>query len=1015
MGKKRVHEIAKDLGYQNQDFIEKLRRLGFDVKTHSSTIDEEDVRRALSKEENERKQRTDESRVSGSVIRRRPRDGTGSAGTAPATPSMPAAPSAAPTTVLRRAAPTPSGLATPTTPPAVVVRRAADPTPVVVEDTMGRAVEPSTAHTTDEQPALPVQVAAHDDSDVSTHDVVETAPVTETPAHTTDPTPVVEPVVVAEPPVVESVPVVAAAATDDLDAKRERREARPNRPDARKRDEEEEDEEDDKAHLELESLGISEDDFAEMAAERAADTKGTRVAPPPPSSKPVTMQKEEEPQARVVRSIDPEVLKARLSGAKRPEPPKDWGKTPDVAASPRTELEVRTDASGKRKELVDVRKDAAKGKPGKVGAKKREEMSAKDLLEHRRGQVYYPTPGRKRVKGRKGAAKPSLPAAGTARRVELGESITVAELAKQMGRKATELIGWLMREGIMASINQPISNEIAQSVADEFGFEVTSKVFDEESLLDNKDKRLDPAADPDAVLRAPVVTVMGHVDHGKTTLLDRIRKTNVAGGEAGGITQAIAGYQVKTSKGNITFLDTPGHAAFTAMRARGANITDIVILVVAADDGVMPQTIEAISHAKAADVPIIVAVNKVDKTDANPDRVLQQLTQHGIVVEDWGGDVLSRRISAKTGDGVEELLEQLALQAEIMELKANPKLPARATVIEAEIHKGRGPVATVLVLEGTLRVGDAVVVGEAIGKVRALIADGGRRVTEAGPSVPVQILGLDAVPQPADELRVAKSLEDAREIADFRKETRRATEQTVVTRVSLQDLFAKMGAGEDAQKELKIIVKADVQGSVEALKGALVALTTPKVKVSVIQGSVGAVVESDVEFAKSSDAIIIGFGVRPDTAALKAARAMGIDIRTHSIIYECVDEVRLAMEGLLAPVSKEQYLGRAEVRQVFNVPKIGTIAGCMVIDGALSRSSQIRVLRDSKPVHEGKLASLKRFKDDVREVKEGFECGTSVEKFNDVRVGDVIEAFEIVQVKANLDEPVGPAKPEARA
>jgi len=989
MVKKRVHEIAKDLGYQNQDLIEKLRKLGFDVKTHSSTVDEDDVRRALRKEEDERRQRTDEQRVSGSIIRRRPKNET--------------APAAAASVVVRRAA-------QPAAEPVVAASEKAVPATPAVRESPETAVE-AQRHSVAEEPREDAAVARAQEEGADAEDhasaAVVAAPVTSEPEATS----AVVTAQTAEPvePVAAASAVEAPKPAETEESKQDRRAA--VRADGRKRDEDdEEDEEDDKAHMELESLGISEDDFAEMAAERANDRIGARVAPPPPSSKPVTLQKEEEPAARVVRSIDPEVLKARLGGAKRPEPPKDWGKErPDVAASPVTELVVRTDASGKRKELVDVRKEAAKGKAGLKGQRRREEMSAKDLLEHRRGQVYYPTPGRKRVKARKGAKRPDGPQV-TKNTIELGEMITVADLAKQMGRKATEVISWLLRNGVMASINQPISADVAQMVADEFGYETSSVVFDEDSRLEgvvevDKD-------DPDAVLRAPVVTVMGHVDHGKTTLLDRIRKTNVAGGEAGGITQAIAGYQVKTPKGFVTFLDTPGHAAFTAMRARGAKITDIVILVVAADDGVMPQTVEAIEHAKAAGVPIIVAVNKIDKPESSPDRVLQQLTKHGIVVEEWGGDALSRKISAKTGEGIDDLLELLALQAEILELKANPNVPARGTVVEAEVHKGRGPVATVLVQEGTLRVGDAVVVGESIGKVRALMADGGRRITEAGPSTPVQILGLDNVPQPADELRVAKSLEDAREIAAYRKETRRAVEQAGNARVSLQELFARLNAGE--QKELKVIIKADVQGSVEALREALSALTTAKVKVSVIQGGVGAVAESDVEFAKASEAVIVGFGVRPDTKALKAARAMGVDIRSHSIIYECVEEVKLAMEGLLAPVQKEQYLGRAEVRQTFSVPKIGTIAGCMVVDGMLNRSAQIRLLRDSKPIYEGKLSSLKRFKDDVREVKEGFECGMAIERFNDVKVGDIIEAFEIVSVKANLDEPTAKT-PEARA
>ncbi|MCC7382596.1 MAG: translation initiation factor IF-2 [Deltaproteobacteria bacterium] len=995
MGKKRVHEIAKELGFQNRDLIEKLQKLGWDVKSHSSTVDEDDVRRALRKEEDERRARTDEQRVSIGVIRRRPKDEAAPParvvrragdGAAAATEERPAKP----TTVLRRArheepAPTEEEIAAAgeveieASRPAGGALEGAEPEAPAVETSMEAPVKAET----------PVEVAAHAAAEV---EAAAAAAAEGAPA--------------AEP---------TAPAGEDDEEKRERREARPARVEAKRRDEEE-DEEDDKAHLELEELGLSEHDFAAMSAERVPDRVGARVAPPPPSSKPVTMPKEEEPQARVVRTIDPDVLKARLSGAKRPEPPKDWGRPSDIPASPVTELVVRTDASGKRRELVDVRKEAAKGKAGKLGQRRREEMSAKDLLEHRRGQVYYPTPSRKRVrtKGRPVPGRRDLPATGK-KPIELGEAITIADLAHQMGRKATEIIGHLMREGVMATINQPITAEVAQSVAESFGYEVTSKAFDEESLLEGAPEAEVTADDPDAVLRPPVVTVMGHVDHGKTTLLDRIRSTNVAAGEAGGITQAIAGYQVKTSKGMVTFLDTPGHAAFTQMRARGANITDMVVLVVAADDGVMPQTLEAIQHAKSADVPIVVAVNKIDKPEANPERVLQQLAQHNILVEAYGGDVLCRQISARTGAGVEDLLEQVALQAEIMELRANPTLPARGTVIEAEIHKGRGPVATVLVQEGTLRIGDEVVVGEAIGRIRALIADGGRRVKEAGPSVPVQILGLDGVPNPGDELRVATSLDAAREIAAYRRETRRAAEQTGHARVSLQDLFSRLGEG--SQKELKIIVKGDVQGSVEALRDALTQISAARVKVTVIASSVGAVTESDVEFAKASEAIIVGFGVRPDTNALKAARAMGVDIRTHSIIYEAVNEVRLAMEGLLAPVEKEQYLGRAEVRQTFNVPKVGTVAGCMVVDGSIARSAQIRLLRDSKPIYEGKLASLKRFKDDVREVKEGFECGMGIEKFNDIKAGDIIEAFEIVQVKAALDDggsAATPAKSEAR-
>ena len=983
MAKKRVHEIAKELGFQNKDLIVKLQELGFEVKSHSSSVDEEDVREALRKAEEQRRSRTDEKKIKAGVIRRRPK-GSGGNTIIRRRAAAPAAPEAEAEPQVESAAPQVSQQA-----------EEASPTPVASEqtETAVQATDAPSAEAAQSSEAAAV-------SEQPTTDAVESVS-----EETGD-----EPVSEAAPEAVDE--AQASEATGEEEAPKptirgQRKEeekkplARVARPDTRRR-EEEIDEEDQKPEMDLEALGLSESDFT-----RSDDKEEARVAPPSPSRMPVAMKREEEKATKVVRRIDPAVLQARLAAAKRPEPPKEWGKT-EVPASPVTELVVRTDASGKRRELVDVRKEAARNKSGRAGQKRREEMSAKDLLEHRRGQVYYPTPNRRRVKTRaKTKARVEAVSTVAKRPIEIGESITVAELARQMSLKATDIIRFLMKQGVMATMNQPVEHDIAAMVAMEFEYEVVSKVFNVEEKLEGVS--LDEAKakeDPDAVLRAPVVTVMGHVDHGKTSLLDKIRHARVADGEAGGITQAIAGYQVNTSKGLITFLDTPGHKAFTAMRARGANITDIVILVVAADDGVMPQTLEAIEHAKGAEVPIIVAINKMDKPEANPDRVLQQLSSHGLLVEDWGGDVLSRKISAKTGDGLEELLEQIALQSEIMELKANPNLSATGHVVEGEVHKGRGSVATVLVQEGTLKVGDAVIAGEAIGKVRALLNDKGERIKSAGPSVPVQILGLNAVPAPGDEFRVAKSLDAARKIAAHRLELRRESEHTRQGKVSLEDLFSKLNAGE--QKELKIIIKADVQGSVEALRNSLESLSTKKVGVRVISGGVGAIVESDIEFASASEALVIGFGVRPDTKAIKAARALGgIEIKTYSVIYECVDEVKLAMQGMLSPVTREKYLGRAEIRQTFSVPKVGTVAGCAIVDGIVSRSSQIRVLRDSKEIYTGKLSSLKRFKDDVKEVKEGFECGMGVEKFNDLKEGDIIESFEMEEVAAVLDDPVG--------
>ncbi len=1030
MGKKRIFELAKELGYQNnRDLIDQLQRLGFDVKSHSSTVEEEDVRSALKRAEEGRKASTDERRVSRTVIRRRAK-GSRTQTAAPATPTNGDAAAPKRTVIRRRPAaeePTP---AEPEAAPAVEAKSeapaASEPvpsaeakTPAAVEPE-APAVEPTPEPTASGEEVAKVDApeapppeasvtpepvadapgdAASDEQEVAAAVAEGTTPESPLPEASTETVAEAAETSPDAPPVEEQTGDGESADDDD---KKERRAARPERRPAEDYDDDEDEKPD------IEDFSFDEFDFAER---EDSDQKGQRVAPPPPSSPVTPTRREEKQPARITRRIDPNVLKARLKQSKRPEPPKDWGKPAappaEMPASPVTELVVRTDATGKRKELVDVRKEAQKNKRGV--SRRREEMSAKDLLEHRRGQVYYPTPNRKRVKTKRPTRKqePAVPV--TKQPIEVGDTITVNELSQQMGIKATQIIGWLMRNGVMAGINQPIDHDTAVMVCEEFGYEVTSTVFDEEERF--ADGATEAAEEASGEPRAPVVTVMGHVDHGKTSLLDRIRKTNVAAGEAGGITQRIAGYQVDTAKGQVTFLDTPGHAAFSQMRARGANITDIVILVVAADDGVMPQTREAIDHAKSANVPLIVAVNKIDKPEANPDRVLQQLADQSVIVEDWGGDVLMRKISAKTGEGVDELLELIALQSEIMELRADSTKPAMGTVVEGHVHKGRGPVATVLVKEGTLKKGDTVVVGEAAGKVRAMIADGGKAAKEAGPGMPVEILGLDSVPQPGDELRVTTDLSAAKELVAHRREKRRATELVGTSKVSLQELFARSQAGE--QKELKVIVKADVQGSVEALKDALTALSTPKVKVLVISGNVGAIVESDIEFAVASEAIVVGFGVRPDTKAIKAARASGVDVRTYSIIYEAVDEVKLAMQGLLSPVEKERYLGRAEVRQTFNVPKVGTVAGCAVVDGIVTRNANVRLLRESRPIYDGKLASLKRFKDDVKEVREGFECGMGIERFNDIKEGDIIEAYEIVLQEAALDEPTAPTN-EAR-
>lgn len=581
--------------------------------------------------------------------------------------------------------------------------------------------------------------------------------------------------------------------------------------------------------------------------------------------------------------------------------------------------------------------------------------------------------------------------------IVLGESVTVQELALKVHKRPAELIKKLMQLGVLATINQEIDIDTATLLAGEFGYEVEIKLpVDLEAVL-----MQEPEESPELLQhRASVVTVMGHVDHGKTSLLDAIRETNVIATEAGGITQHIGAYQIEHNGKKITFIDTPGHEAFTAMRARGAQVTDIAILVVAADDGVMPQTVEAINHAKEAKVPIIVAINKIDKPGANPDKVKQELTEHGLVSEEWGGDTICVNVSAVNKQGIKELLEMILLVAEMGELKANVNRPARGTVIEAELDKGRGPVASVLVQSGTLNVGDTVIAGAAIGRVRAMIDDKGRRIKKAGPSTPVEVIGFSEVPAAGDIFIVTEDEKLARSIASRRQTRKRDEELRTTSKVSLEDLFKHIQEGQI--KELGIIVKADVQGSVEALRQALERLNTGEVKVNIIHGGVGAIRETDVMFASASNAIIIGFNVRPDVNARKAAENEKVDIRLYRVIYDAIEDVKAAMSGLLEPEYREVMLGRAEIRKIFRASRIGTIAGCYVVEGKIERDAGARVVRDGIVVYEGKLESLKRFKDDVKEVLQGYECGLAMEKFNEIQEGDVIEAFSIETIKRQL-------------
>ncbi|KPZ71992.1 MULTISPECIES: translation initiation factor IF-2 [Shewanella] len=581
--------------------------------------------------------------------------------------------------------------------------------------------------------------------------------------------------------------------------------------------------------------------------------------------------------------------------------------------------------------------------------------------------------------------------------IRIGETVSVAELAQRMSVKATEIIKQMMKMGSMVTINQILDQETAQMVAEEMGHKV---VLLRENELEHQ--VLGDRDEENVVLetRAPVVTIMGHVDHGKTSLLDYIRRAKVADGEAGGITQHIGAYHVETDNGMITFLDTPGHAAFTSMRARGAKATDIVVLVVAADDGAMPQTIEAIQHAKAGNVPLIIAVNKMDKPEADPERVKSELAQHGVMSEDWGGEHMFVNVSAKAGTGIDELLEGILLQAEVLELQAVREGMAAGVVIESKLDKGRGPVATVLVQEGTLRQGDIVLCGLEYGKIRAMKDENGKSITEAGPSIPVEILGLSGVPSAGDEATVVRDERKAREVALYRQGKFRDVKLARQQKSKLENMFANMTEGE--VQELNIVLKADVQGSLEAICDSLTKLSTDEVKVSIIARGVGALTETDATLAAASNAIMVGFNVRADAQARKTIEAESVDLRYYSVIYDLIDEVKAAMTGMLAPEFKQQIIGLAEVRDVFKSPKIGAIAGCMVTEGTIKRSAPIRVLRENVVIYEGELESLRRFKDDVNDVRNGMECGIGVKNYNDVKVGDQIEVFETVEVARTL-------------
>jgi translation initiation factor IF-2 len=738
-------------------------------------------------------------------------------------------------------------------------------------------------------------------------------------------------------------------------------------------------------------------DPAEVAAQAVA-----AEAPPPPPPPPAVNAKEREAREEEARRQDQLAeLQAAELREKQERERKEAEQKAAEAAQPAAAAPAAAPTTLHAPKTADAKTEKKAKKPKQTTVLRDDSVRRRQIKTrgdagggvggwHSRGG------GRHRAQPASGDTNFAQPTEPLVREVAVPETISVGELAHRMSVKAAEVIKALMKLGTMATINQVLDQETAIIVVEEMGHKAkAAKLDDPESYLSETDEAVATELKP----RPPVVTVMGHVDHGKTSLLDFIRRTKVAAGEAGGITQHIGAYHVETPRGVVTFLDTPGHEAFTAMRARGAQATDIVILVVAADDGVMPQTIEAINHAKAAEVPMVVALNKIDKHEANPDKVKQELLTHGVVPEEYGGESPVIPVSARTGQGVDELLEQVLLQAEVLELKAPVDAPARGVVIEARLDRGRGPVATLLVQSGTLKRGDIVLTGAVYGRVRAMLDETGKPVQEAGPSIPVEVQGLSEVPSAGEEMMVVADERKAREIANFRQGKFRDVKFAKQHATKL-DMFGQMAEGE--KKVLTLVIKSDVQGSQEALVHALTRLATEEVKVTVVHAGVGAITESDVNLAMAARAVIIGFNARADATARKLIESAGIQVRYYNIIYDAVEEIKAALSGMLAPERKEQVLGMVEVRQVFKISKVGTVAGCYVQEGLVKRSAQVRVLRDNVVIHTGELEALKRFKDDVREVKAGFECGISLKNFSDLKEKDQFEVFEIVEVARTL-------------
>jgi translation initiation factor IF-2 len=1024
----RVYEIAKEVGIPNKDLIAKIRALGLEVNNHMSSLDADDVariKRSLEKEKGTAAPAEKQKLSSGTVLRRRSSGDKASDDDAPSPPvttrpsAAPAAAAAPAPVIRRRVEPAPEVEVKPA-PRAEVRAEAPAPAPVKApivhaEPKVEAPAERPKPAPVAQAPSRPTPVPA--EAKPAPAPAPAPAPVAAAPVKIERPAPVERP---APPPVVTPKPPAPAAVAA----------AAPETPVVPSRSR---------------VIVAGPQVVARTSAEAGSTHGGQRVVDvqPPPSTPlpprvtpvrpaagtapqqhagPASAGEAREPmdarsqferdleraRARTAdkpstRSVEVDMTQPRSNGssgssggngeeAQASPPPRDPSRPAVgsvIALPPRIKITERTPISG--------RPAPGPQPPNPIRGRFAQQ-------QQRGGRPGGPHGGhgrhdmKKLPLGKKGKQTTITTPAEHKRVVRIEDTISVSELARSMGIKAPEVLKKLWGMGMTGvNINASIDFDTAQLLSSEFGYEVQNVAFKEEEAFTQKSDDVG-----ESVARAPVVTIMGHVDHGKTTLLDAIRKTRVAAGEAGGITQHVAAYKVAVpGHGDIVFLDTPGHEAFTEMRARGAQATDIVVLVVAANDGVMPQTIEALNHAKDAKVKIIVAVNKIDMPDAAPERVKQQLAEQQLIAEDWGGDTIYVNVSAIKGENIDKLLESIAVTAEVMELKADPTKPASGLVIEARLDRNRGPMATVLVQEGTLRAGDIVVAGRTYGKVRAMLDDRGNTIDEAGPSTPVELLGLDGVPDAGDQVNAAEDDKVAKQVVEHRRQSFRKRELASTGRVSLESLMERISEGID-QKELKIVLKADVQGSAEALKAALVKLTTEKVKVNVIGVGVGGITESDVNLAKAGNAIIVGFHVRPAGKSSKLAEQEEVEIRLYDIIYDALDDVKSAMAGLLAPIKREVAMGSLSVRETFAIPKMGVVAGCMVTNGKINRKAHLRIVRDAVQVYEGKIGSLRRFKDDVSEVTNGFECGVMVAGWNEIKVGDVIEAYEVVEEAAKL-------------